>query len=124
MLPEIKHVKNLPFFTPTLWQTFLLRNWGMISIEKFAKILKTTPSTIQNEAKRLGLLEIEYNADWSKKGYITLVRNYWHLLTYSQLQVLLDMDEKALEFMLKEDDFLDIKLGSFKPYTDELTTYF
>lgn len=120
MLPEIKHVKNLPFFTPTLWQTFLLRNWGMVSLDKFAKILKTTPEIVKEEGERLGLSSIPYNPDWSKKGYITLIRNNWHLLTYSQLQVLLDMDEKSLEFTLKEDDFLDIKLGSFKPYTDEL----
>ena len=120
MLPEIKHVKNLPFFTPTLWQTFLLRNWGMVSVDKFAKILKTTPGIVKEEGERLGLSSIPYNSDWSKKGYITLIRNNWHLLTYSQLQVLLDMDEKSLEFTLKEDDFLDIKLGSFKPYTDEL----
>ena len=120
MLPEIRKVKNLPCFTPTVWQTFLLRNWGMISLDKFASILKTTPETILKEGNRLGLGKISYNPDWQKKGYITLIRNNWHLLTYTQLQELLEMDEKALEFMLKEDDFLDIKLGSFKPYTEEL----
>ena len=119
MLPEIRHVKNLPFYTPTLWQTFLLRNWGMVSPDKMAKLLKTTPEIILTEGARLGLTAT-YNPDWEKKGYITIIRNNWHLLTYEQLQVLLDKDEKELEFMLKEDDFLDIKLGSFKPYTEEL----
>lgn len=120
MLPEVKKVKNLPHFTPKLWQTFLLRNWGMVSIDKMASILKTTPDVVKKEGERLGLSPISFNPDWSKKGYITIIRNNWHILTYSQLQCLLEMDESALEFMLREDDFLDIKLGSFKPYVDEL----
>src|SRR5690606_37767814 len=47
--------------------------------------------------------------------YITLIRRNWHLLPYEQLLELLDMDERELFMILKEDDFLYYKLGSLKP---------
>lgn len=120
MLPKIKKIKPLEIFTPQKWQTFLLRNWGMVSVEKIAKILRTDEKTVLEESKRLGLPAVTYNPDWATRGYITLIKNNWHLLSYSQLEELLDMDEETLDFTLREDDFLNIKLGNIKPYCEKL----
>lgn len=120
MLPEVKHIKQLDVFTPQRWQTFILRNWGMVSVDKLAKILKTNPETIKREASRLGLKDVCYNPMWATNGYITLIKNNWHLLPYNQLVDLLEMTEEKLDFTLREDDFLNIKLGYFKPYCEEL----
>src|SRR5690606_12907725 len=43
------------------------------------------------------------------------LRHNWHLVPYEQLLILVDMSAEELAFMLHEDDFLFIKLGSFKP---------
>ena len=120
MLPIIKRIKELPIFTPTKWQTVLLRNYGLVSVEKLAEVLKTDKDTIFLEVKRLGLENIVYNEQWLKGGYITVIRNNWHLLPYSQLINLLDMSEETLEYHLRENDFLSFKLGGFKPYCDEV----
>ena len=120
MLPAIKKIKELPVFTPTKWQTVLLRNYGLIEPKKLAEVLKTDETTIEREAKRLGLEKIAYDERWLRCGYITIVRNNWHLLPYSQLMQLLDVSEETLDYNLREDDFLSYKLGDFKPYCEEV----
>ena len=55
MLPEVKKIKNLKIYTPQKWQTFMLRNWGMVCIEKMAQILGADEKTLLFEANRLGL---------------------------------------------------------------------
>ncbi len=115
MLPKInKDLSPLPLFTPQKWQTVILRNYGLVHVEKIASVLKTDTATIINEAKRLGLENIKFNSKWKKQGYITIIRNNWHLLPYSQLIDLLDTDEETLDYNLREDDFLNVKLGLVK----------
>ncbi len=114
MLPEIKDIKSLPFFTPTRWQTVILRNYGLIPTERIAAVLQTDGRTVEREAARLGLEGMVYDGAWQKNGYVTLIKNNWHLLPYDQLLSLLDMDEATLLYSLKEDDFLLVKLGYFK----------
>ena len=120
MLPTIKSMKKLDLFTPTAWQTVLLRNYGLVTNEKLADVLGTDAQTIEREAERLGIGEIRYDPNWKKLGYINIIKNNWHLLHYSQLLTLLDMSENELAYCLKEDDFLGIKLGSFKAEADEI----
>ena len=114
-LPEIKSITALPVPFPTRWQAVIFRNYGIIPVERLAKVLGTTENTVRAEAKRLGLEQIEYNPDWLVRGYATIVRNNWHLLDYEGLQTLLGVTADELAFSLKEDDFLGVKLGSFKP---------
>ena len=114
-LPEIKSITALPVPFPTRWQTVIFRNYGIIPVERLAKVLGSTENTIHAEAKRLGLEQIEYNPDWLVRGYATIVRNNWHLLDYEGLQTLLGVTADELAFSLKEDDFLGVKLGNFKP---------
>lgn len=121
MLPEIRDVKPLPYFTPQKWQTVLLRNYGLVPAARLAAVLGTDEETITREACRLGLEQITYNPDWQKLGYINIIKCNWHILPYEQLLTILDMNEKTLDYCLKEDDFLGVKLGSFKPQAEPVT---
>ena len=120
MLPIIKNVKRLDIFTPAAWQTVLLRNFGLVTDQKLADVLGTDEKTVRYEAERLGISGIQYDPNWKRLGYINIIKNNWHLLPYSQLLELLDMSEEELAYCLKEDDFLAIKLGSFKAEADEI----
>ncbi len=115
MLPKIdKTLLPLPTFTPQKWQTVILRNYGLVSTERIASVLKTDEKTIILEAERLGLENIKFDEKWNKLGYITIIRNNWHLLPYNQLIELLSTDEATLDYNLREDDFLNVKLGLIK----------
>ena len=96
MLPIVKNVKKLDFFTPASWQTVLLRNFGLVSNQKLAEVLGTDTETVLREAERLGIEKIEYDSNWKKLGYINIIKNNWHLLPYSQLLELLEMSEEEL----------------------------
>lgn len=120
MLPEIRKVSPLMVFTPTKWQTVLLRNYGLVPNSIMASVLGTDVKTIEAEAERLGISKIKYNPKWKKQGYINIVKNNWHLVPYNQLLELLEMDEATLDYNLKEDDFLGIKLGLFKVELEEV----
>lgn len=120
MLPKVQFVK-LPTDTfPTKWQSVVFRNYGYVSVDKIAATLACDEATIRKEAERLGLQNIVYDGNWEKKGYITLIRNNWYLLPYSQLLTLLGITETRLDYILQNDDFLSVKLGGFKPLCEEV----
>ena len=119
MLPIVKKVSLQKEVFPRKWQTVIFRNYGLISNEKLAKTIAMDVSTLENEAGRLGLTS-SYNPAWEKRGYITLIRNNWYLLPYSQLTTLLGYDEAKLEFVLTNEDFLRVKLGEMKPDCEEV----
>ncbi len=114
-LPEIRNVPALPAHFPTRWQAVIFRNYGLIPTLNIANAIGADQKTVKKEAARLGLNEIEYDPEWFSRGYATIVRANWHLLAYNDLQTLLGTSEEELAFSLKEDDFLDVKLGCFKP---------
>ncbi len=114
-LPEIRDVKPLYNFFPTDWQRVLFRSYGMVPDARLAEILHMNTVQVAEEAARLGLRPRACNPVWEKRGYITLLRDNWELLDYEGLLRLLDCDEQRLALPLKEDDFLDVKLGGFKP---------
>ena len=120
MLPIVKQVPLQKEIFPRKWQTVIFRNYGLVSNEKLAKTIGMDVSTLENEAGRLGLTA-SYNPAWERRGYITLIRNNWYLLPYSQLMTLLGYDEAKLEFVLTNEDFLRVKLGEMKPYCEEIT---
>jgi len=104
----------LPHF-PTMFQAVIWRNWGRVPLERLAKVLLTTAANIQQSARDLGLSETAPNSAWLSEGYLTLIRQNWHLLPYEQLLVLLDWTPEKLLAVLHEEDFLWIKMGSSKP---------
>ena len=101
---------------PTPAQCFIYRNWEMLSPSRIALVLDSDETTVCRMAADMGLAENNApEALWLQKGYITLIRANWHLLTYEQLCLLLGWSDEYLAFILREDDFLDIKLGLIKP---------
>lgn len=120
MLPPVEKVKMQDLVFPAKWQTVLFRNYAYVSAGRLAAVLQCGAEDIVREAARMGLPEIPHDGRWTEKGYITLIRNNWYLLPYRQLCALLDCDESRLAFWLKEEDFLSVKLGGFKPQCEEV----
>ena len=120
MLPIIKKVKLPENNFPCIWQTVIFRNYGFVSSDNIASVLGCDVTTIENEAKRLGLDNVKFDENWLKLGYMTIIRNNWFILPYNQLLVLLGFSEEKLDFILKNEDFFGEKLGSFKPELAEV----
>ena len=116
---EGKEAVALPHF-PTRHQAFIFRAYEYISPEKIAKVLSTTTENVLRAASEMGLPDYEPGRIWLERGYITIIRSLWHILPYSQLLEVLEMTEEELAIILKEEDFLDIKLGK-KPISEPLT---
>ncbi len=116
-----KTALSFPHF-PTLMQAVIWRNWGMVPARTIAEVLGATEAQIIEAARELGLDELpaRNEAKWLERGYITIIRANWHLLPIEQLLQLLGWTEDRLAFTLKEDDFLWIKLGSLKPWTEQV----
>jgi hypothetical protein len=110
----------LPHF-PTRFQAVLWRNWGLVTPEKLAEMLHCTVSDILNSAEKLGLpTPPEVHPKWVTHGYLTLIRNNWHLLPYSQILQMLDWTPEKMAYTLKEEDFFWHKLGQLKPECKEV----
>lgn len=106
---------GLPHF-PTLQQAVIWRNWELISVERLAKVLQTNEDNVMELARGMGLrVPPVVGKHWLQRGYITVMRNNWHLLPYEQLLEVLGWTAEKLAYALKEDDFLWIKLGRLKP---------
>ena len=119
MLKTLK-VDNLDIFTPTKWQTVILRNYGLVQTKNIAKVLGCTTKRVEIEADRLGIRIIQCGSLWRQKSYLTIIRNNWNLLNYEQLLTLLEMREEELSYNLSNNDFLGVKLGSFKPEVESI----
>ena len=100
---------------PTPWQAVIFRNIGMIPDERIAKVLGTDAETVRLEAQRMGIGDIVYDPEWEKSGYITIIRSNWFILSLSQMLTLLNYTEEQLFFILRDEDFLWVKLGYYKP---------
>lgn len=110
-------------YFPTRHQCFVYRNHEMITAARCARVLGCTEAEAVALAADMGVAFADAATEetWRKRGYITLIRANWHLLTYAQLCLLLDWDEDYLAFILQEDDFLRVKLGNHKPKCETLT---
>ena len=109
---------------PTDWQAFILRMYDRITPAKIASILGTTADTVIRATEEMGIrdrpADMETERQWMSKGYVTLIRDSWHLLDFGQLCSLTGMNEEELAYTIKEDDFLYVKLGGFKPDVPKL----
>lgn len=115
-LPKIREDIELllPHF-PTTMQAVVFRLWEMVPALRLAEVLETDEAHIRQLAQDMALPPQKNTGEWMEKGYITIIRSAWYLLPYEQLLKLLGWDAEQLAYILKEDDFLDIKLGSLKP---------
>ena len=105
---------------PTRQQAFIFRAFEFVTPEKIAAILKTTPENIVRAAADMGLTAPCTGDVWLEKGYITIIRSLWHILPYEQLMELLETNRASFAKLLREEDFLDIKLGKQKPICEPL----
>lgn len=101
---------------PDRLHAFVWRNWELVSLERMARVLETTPANVRSIGRSMGLPpHVRPPAEYQQRGYISIIRRNWHILPYEQLLTLLDWEAGKLAFALREDDFLWIKLGSLKP---------
>ena len=119
-LPDTTEViAEYPYF-PTRQQLFIWRNWGMVKTETIAEVLGTDVETVNGLAADMGLdVPMKYNAEYAKRGFITIIRNNWQVVPYDQLIKCAGMTRDELAFTLKEDDFLGVKLQE-KPNVSEI----
>ncbi len=95
---------------------FVWRNWAAVEPGKLARILGTSEDNVHAVAASMGLPpNPAIPPEMRTRGYVTLIRRNWHLLPYEQLIELMDMTPEQLDFTLREDDFLWVKLGRLKP---------
>ena len=111
-LPEVGMDAITLSHFPTRQQAFIFRAFEYIPIEKIAKILRTDTETVRRAAEEMGLPDFAPGDLWLSRGYITVIRRMWHILPYEQLLELLEVDGATLARLMREDDFLDIKLGA------------
>ncbi len=100
------------------WQKIIFRNYGMIEEAKITELIGVDSATLHTEVKRLGIQSFVFNPDWRKKGFVTVIRNNWDLLTVEQIAYILDKSVEELKTLLVEYDFLDAKLGKQPPLAD------
>lgn len=104
-----------PLF-PLTCQNFIWRNWGLVPVERLAAVLECSVSEVVCAAEEMGLPPSPpVNPKWISNGYLTLLRNNWHLLNYSQMLTLLNWSAGKLAYTLKEEDFFWHKMGLLKP---------
>lgn len=119
-------IATYPYF-PTRHQLYIWRNWSMVTTERIAQVLRTTPKQVEQAAEEMGLpVPNPYNATYETRGYITIIRNNWHVLPYEQIMETLGWTYDHFAYTLKEDDFLSVKLEDkpdvepvyFRPLTE------
>ena len=84
-------------YFPTTWQAVIWRNWGYVPVERIAKAIDTTEENVKNAAKELGLMEVEPDVAWLKRGYLTIIRNNWMICTNEQICTLLEITQDKLD---------------------------
>lgn len=106
---------------PDRIHAFVWRNWTLVPAERMARTVGAKPEDILRIGHAMGLAgPPRVTQDVERRSYITVIRRNWHLLPYDQLLTLLGWTAEKLEFTLREDDFLYVKLGNLKPKCEPL----
>ena len=97
---------------PSRLHQFVWRNWELANLDRMAQVTGASAEQIEELGRSMGLpAKSRLSDDHLRRIYITVIRQNWHLLPNEQLIELLGWDREKFEFTLKEDDFLDHKLG-------------
>ncbi len=115
-LPPIREIKPLDIsHFPSPFHAVVFRLWETVPAARIAAACETTAAVVEQTALDMGLPPQPDLSIWDKRGYITTIRNAWHILPYEQLLKVLDMTADQLAVVLKEEDFLFVKVNEFKP---------
>ena len=110
----------IPHFSDRL-QAFVWRNWTLVPVEKLASVVGAKREDIVQLGRAMGLPKpLPITRNQQRRSYITVLRRNWHLLPYEQLLTLLDWTPEEMAYVLREDDFLYVKLGNLKPQCEPL----
>lgn len=100
-----------PHFPDALHQ-FVWRNWELVDLGRMAEVAGCRPDDLRTIGASMGLgPKPELSADQQRRIYISVIRQNWYLLPNEQIIQLLGWTPERFAFTLKEDDFLDVKLG-------------
>ena len=111
---------SFPHF-PSRLHAFVWRNWPLVTPERMAQVVGTKPANIVRLGRAMGLGDPPpITRDQQARSYVTVIKRNWHLLPYEQLLQLLGWSVDKLDFTLREEDFLYVKLGQLKPQCDPL----
>lgn len=109
-----------PHFPSRLYQ-FVWRNWELANLDRMAQVIGAHPARLAAIGAEMGLPpKRRFGEDYLRRIYITVIRQNWHLLPREQIIELLGWDAARFAFTLKEDDFLDVKLGMRQPECETL----
>ncbi len=101
---------------PDRLHAYVWRNWGLVPLARMAQVVDANAEQIRRAGESMGLSgPPRIPRGQQDRSYITIIRRNWHLLPYDQLLRLLDWNAEQLEYTLREDDFLYVKLGNHKP---------
>ena len=104
-----------PYF-PSRMHAFIWRNWESVSVDRMAKVLNTTNENVLREGVSMGLPPYrEPGLIYEQRGYISLIRRNWNLISYEQILIVLNWNNEQLDQTLRDDDFLSVKVGGMKP---------
>ncbi len=104
-----RHTRNSRYLNG--WEQVIFRNYSFVQSSALAEILGTDEEHVEKFAKDAGIDKFRYNPLWKEKGFVTLIRNNWDLLPNDKIAKLLGVTESEFYSLLKEYDFLDVKLG-------------
>ncbi len=103
------------FFKDRLHE-YIWVNWSVVPLSRIAETIGAKEEDILAIGKRMGLPDpYPITENELERLHCTIIRRNWHILPYEQIMKLLQWDKHQLAYTLREDDFLFIKLGSFKP---------
>ncbi len=105
---------------PSRLHLYVWRNWELANTAEIAKVVGASEAEILRLGESMGLpAKRTLSPDQLRRLYVTVIRQNWHVLPESQIIRLLGWNRERFAFTLKEDDFLDVKLGP-KPDCAEL----
>lgn len=99
-----------PYF-PTVAHQFVWRNWDLVPEERIATALHSTPATVREIARTMGLGKQSINSRHSQQLRFKALRRNWNFVPYSQLTSLLGMSVPEIWNMLSQDAFYISDLG-------------
>ena len=116
-LPYGNKPKPVPFpHFPSTLHAVIWRNWDIVVHKRLAATVRMPLREVLAIGTSMGLPAPQRLTNLQRKRIaLTIIRRNWHLLPYNQLLQLLNWTSEELEFTLREDDFLYVKLGNHKP---------